>query len=261
MMIVHVACETGFIQDATFVHKCVATRDYRLELNTNEFKKWLNEKLIPNLPPNGIVVIDNAPHLMTLTDKKPTSTADKGELQNWLRTNNIPFLDNMPRETLFAIVTSAKVPKKHDMDDLLKEHGQEVLHLPPYHSDINPIEYIWKLAKQRAELIETTNNAIEPMETGTNDTKKDSINGQPVVNILDNITCIDWQNEFMHIERIEWEYWQQDRVQKINRRELVTSLKGDVSPESDNNESESEPHVTQPIKPINYNYIDPMSLF
>lgn len=77
-------------------------------MNTDNFVKWFIEKLIPNLPSNGIVVIDNAPYHSTQSVKQPTSTSLKGEMQQWLRENNIPFEENMRKKELYPIIKKAK---------------------------------------------------------------------------------------------------------------------------------------------------------
>lgn len=55
--------ENGFIEGADLLYKCKSSKgDYHDEMDNNNYTKWLSEKLIPNLPPNSIVVIDNAPY-------------------------------------------------------------------------------------------------------------------------------------------------------------------------------------------------------
>lgn len=70
-------------------------------------------------------------------------------MQNWLRDNNIPFDEKMTKRELYAIILRTKPPKKYVVDKLMQEHGQEIVRLPSYHCDLNPIEYIWNLVKQR----------------------------------------------------------------------------------------------------------------
>ncbi|XP_041968549.1 uncharacterized protein LOC121725590 [Aricia agestis] len=143
-------------------------------MDTNNFLKWLKEKLLPNLPPNGIVVIDNAPYHSTQSIKA-TSGSLKAEMQNWLRDNNIPFDENMTRKELYPIVLRTKPPKK-----IRRRRFNERAwsgRTPPYHCDLNPIEYIWNLLKQRAvdknvsqsekEIEKLTRDAIIPSHLPT----------------------------------------------------------------------------------------------
>jgi hypothetical protein len=56
--------------------------------------RWLKEKLITNLEPNSVLVIDNAPH-HNLQDMAPTSSSSKDAMKNWLRVRNSSFCDTI----------------------------------------------------------------------------------------------------------------------------------------------------------------------
>ena len=45
---------------------------------------------------------------------------------------------------------------KYKVDEFLKKKGHEVLRLPPYHCDLNPIEFIWGILKNRVAINNTT---------------------------------------------------------------------------------------------------------
>ncbi|KAL0829626.1 hypothetical protein ABMA28_003132 [Loxostege sticticalis] len=46
-------------------------------MNTNNNEQWLRTKLIPNLPPNSVVVVDNASYYNKQLDVAPTSNTKK----------------------------------------------------------------------------------------------------------------------------------------------------------------------------------------
>lgn len=50
--------------------------DYHSEMDANNFTKYIQEKLIPNLPTNSILVLDNAPYHSRQIDKPLTPAAD-----------------------------------------------------------------------------------------------------------------------------------------------------------------------------------------
>ena len=52
------------------------TGDYHSEMNFENFKKWLQEKLLPNLQPNSVIVLDNAAY-----HKCPTAASRKAVIQ------------------------------------------------------------------------------------------------------------------------------------------------------------------------------------
>ena len=57
------------------------TGDYHKEMNAVNFTKWLTEKLIPNLPPQSAIVMDNASYHSVLVEKCPTTNTKKAEIQ------------------------------------------------------------------------------------------------------------------------------------------------------------------------------------
>ncbi|XP_045506272.1 uncharacterized protein LOC123702539 [Colias croceus] len=209
-------------------------------MDTDNFVKWLKEKLIPNLPPNGIVVIDNAPYHSRQSIKAPTSASLKADMQNWLRDNNIPFDEKMTKKELYPIILRTKPPKKYVVDELMQEHGQEIVRLPPYHCDLSPIEYIWNLVKQRVAN-KNVNQSEKEIEKLTRDA-------------LSSITPSDWKKEVKHIERLQREYWEKDHLEENNVREIIISL-GEESSDSDisdgDSDNEEEDSMTG-IEPIVY---------
>ncbi|CAH2088708.1 unnamed protein product [Euphydryas editha] len=204
-------------------------------MDSKNFKKWLTEKLIPNLPQNSLVVIDNASYHSTQCEKPPVSSSLKGEMQSWLQKNSIKFDEKMTKpEKLYHIILLNKPPKKYVVDELMREHGHEVLRLPPYHCDLNPIEYIWNLIKQRVAA-KNINQYEKEIEGLTRDAIK-------------SVTASDWKKEIEHVEKLESEYWEKDRLREIEQRELIISLGG----EETSSESESDDDAMHGIERIIY---------
>ena len=107
-------------------------------------RKWIHEKLLPNLEPRSVHVIDNAPYHNIKVEKVPTSNSKKDELKQWLTRKGIPYSDTMLKPQLYKLIKLYKGQfKKYVLNDILESEGHEVLRLPPYHSDLNPIELIW----------------------------------------------------------------------------------------------------------------------
>lgn len=62
-IIVHAGGEKGFVQNHLLIFKSgLKTGNYHDEINHINYTKWLNEKLIPNLLKNSVIVVDNASH-------------------------------------------------------------------------------------------------------------------------------------------------------------------------------------------------------
>lgn len=61
-----------------------ATGDYHGQMNKENFTKWLKEKLLPNIPNNSVIVLDNAPYHSVQEDKTPTKSSLKKDIVSWL---------------------------------------------------------------------------------------------------------------------------------------------------------------------------------
>lgn len=73
-IIIHAGSEKGFIPNALLIFTgSNKNADYHSEMNRSNFTKWVTEKLIPNLPPASIIVMDNAPYHSTVLNKAPTT--------------------------------------------------------------------------------------------------------------------------------------------------------------------------------------------
>ena len=93
-------------------------------------------------------MIDNAPYHSRSMENYPTSKWRKQQFVDWLTEKNITFLDKALRAELWTLVKSErkKFPDKV-METTAKEYGHEILRLPPYHCELNPIELAWAAEK------------------------------------------------------------------------------------------------------------------
>lgn len=73
-------------------------------INSDVFHGWVKEVLIPELPKDSVIVMDNA-----------------------------------------------TFHKREDTQALLKRHGHQILWLPPYSPDLNPIEKMWAWVKKKRQ--------------------------------------------------------------------------------------------------------------
>ncbi|XP_045453649.1 uncharacterized protein LOC123662923 [Melitaea cinxia] len=161
-------------------------------MNNKNFTKWLKEKLLPNLPPNSIIVLDNAPYHCKQIDRLPNSNSLKETMKNWLRERNIDFEENFTNPELYCLIKRNAPPKKYEIDELIKSQGHEVLRLPPYQCDLNPIEYIWNLMKQRV-----ADKNVSQSEKEIEKLTRDAIK---------SISADDWKTEINHVDRLRQQY-------------------------------------------------------
>lgn len=77
LIIVHAGGENGLVNNGLFIFKSKQkTGDYHDDMNDN-FSTWVNQKLLPNLPLNTVIVLYNASYHNTQFNKKPTSVSLK----------------------------------------------------------------------------------------------------------------------------------------------------------------------------------------
>ncbi|KAH9642811.1 hypothetical protein HF086_012305 [Spodoptera exigua] len=135
-IIVHAGSKEGFVPNALLIYSTKSViADYHHDMNATNFKK------------PSIVVMDNASYHTCQINKAPTTQTRKSVIQNWLRSQGVPFEDYL--HELLCLVKKHKPDPIYEVDEILKQHGHEAFRLPPYHCDLNAIEMIWSLAKRR----------------------------------------------------------------------------------------------------------------
>ncbi|KAG8268245.1 hypothetical protein J6590_108454 [Homalodisca vitripennis] len=185
LIFLHAGGEMGFIKDCLVMWQANHRKgDYHDNMNHENYKKWLTEKLIPNLPPRSVLIIDNASYHNVEIDKSPTSNSRKCDMQAWLLEKNIPYSHTMLKVELYEIIKANKPAyKRYVIDELLGEKGHVVLRLPPYHPELNAIEFIWAEVKNwvgahnvRFKMDEVNKLVNDKFESITVDTWKKYVN-------------------------------------------------------------------------------------
>lgn len=75
-------------------------------------------------------------------NKASTMQDLKSDIQKWLLENDISFEGCFTKAELLCLVKKNKPNPKYAAEELLNKHGHEVLHLPPYHCDLNAIDHM-----------------------------------------------------------------------------------------------------------------------
>ena len=225
-VILHAGSENGFVPGCELVFKTIHTdgRDYHSEMNSVIFFKWITEQLLPALRPKSLIVMDNASYHSVREEgtTAPTSGSRKGDMQTWLTEHNIPFDIKLLKPQLYEIIKKCKPEPKYKVDEFLKQHGHEVLRLPPYHCEFNPIELIWGDLKG---FIGRNNSTFKTVDVK-----------QLISDGFNSITKQKWKNACSHvIKKIEQKFWKSDNIQ-AEIPSFITNLDLD----SDTDESEAE---------------------
>ncbi|KAL0879675.1 hypothetical protein ABMA27_003390 [Loxostege sticticalis] len=152
VVIVQAGSETGryIIPNALLTFKAgTKSDDYHDKMNFENYGKWLKSQLMPNLPANSVVLFDNASYHNKLWDRAPTSNAKKAAMQAWLTEKGIQYeKTQLKKPQLYNLIKANKERfKTFSIDRILAEQGHQVLRLPPYHTDLNPIKTICRQQK------------------------------------------------------------------------------------------------------------------
>ena len=126
----------GFIPGANAVYQTgSSTGDYHKDKNFENFRKWLEKQLVPNLKSKSVLILDNAAYHNLQQDRCPTSAYRKADIQNYLLRHDIPFGARMLKAELLEICRRNKRDPMYIVDEILRTHGYVSLRLPPYHAD------------------------------------------------------------------------------------------------------------------------------
>ena len=131
----HAGTDKGFIEGASLVFKAKTSQgDYHNEMNGEIFMRWLNERVLPNLPQSSVLVVDNAPYHDREEDKCPTTATRKAEIQAWMDRNRIQYNTRMLKAELLQICKIQKPQPEYVLENILRQHGHDCLRLPAYHA-------------------------------------------------------------------------------------------------------------------------------
>jgi transposase len=178
LIIIHAMTKDGWIPNAKLVFKSTKkTGDYHGQMNHDLFSKWFIEQLLPNIPKQSLIVMDNAPYHNALSPHSaPTGSCKKDEIRSWLIKNRIPIRDDSLKAELVEILGKVAPEPTYALDELAREQGHEILRTPPYHPELQPIETCWAVVKNQiarkskftmAHLLEQLDDAFDSVTEET----------------------------------------------------------------------------------------------
>lgn len=228
LIIVHAGNEDGFVPNALLTFESgKKTGDYHKDMNFENYEKWIKNKLIPNIRPNSVIVVDNASYHNVEINRAPSSATKKADMIKWLVERGIPLTENLLKPELYDLIKQLKPKfKMYKIDAIMAEHGHSVLRLPPYHPDLNPIELIWSMLKRRV----ATKNVTFSMDIIKN----------LVETTASEITKEEWDSCVKHAQKNENIYLEMEpRIDEASDR-IVIYLGDDSSESEDDSHDDSD---------------------
>ncbi|XP_050420426.1 uncharacterized protein LOC126833253 [Adelges cooleyi] len=158
MIVVLVGNEDGFVQDSLLCFESKHKKNYyHDEMSGDVFLECL-ESVLPRLKDNAVLVMDSAQHHSVKLDKAPTSTTKKADIIKWLQEKGEIIDKPMVIAQLMTIVRRVKpLYEKYSVDEFVKQHNKDVLRIPPYHCELNPIQMAWSVVKNHVQMHNTAN--------------------------------------------------------------------------------------------------------
>lgn len=194
-------------------------------MNSTVFESWIKQ-ILPHLEPNSVIVMDNAPYHSVKIKKSPTTSWKKADIANYLHKKGIMAEEKLLKVQLLDLAKKYVFahPVPYAVDEIVKETGREVLRLPPYHCNFNPIELVWAQVKG---YVAAKNNTFKLA-----DVKNLFYEG------LDNITPQKWAKCVEHVIREEEKMYKlDDIVEQMELSFVVGTGSSDEDPEfSDSDE-------------------------
>jgi transposase len=196
-------------------------------MNGESFKSWFKEKFLRHLKEPSVIIMDNASYHSMKLNKCPTSNTRKGDIVAWLKENNISFSPHEIRtELLIRVKMNKPLHPTYELDQIANEMGHQVIRLPPYHCQYNPIELIW--AKIKGEVASKNNTfKLADVERLTHET-------------IDSVSTEDWATRVRHSERLQEEDYEKEISRYSAIEPLIINLRDDESSDECDESSEDD---------------------
>jgi transposase len=149
LILVHAITKDGWVEGAELVFEAKKrTGDYHGQMNWDNFSKWFESQLLKNIPPDSIIICDNAKYHNVLENNSfPTQCSKKDELRGWLERNGYPWREDMLKSELYELCKRLAPAPEFRLDRIAAKKGFTILRTPPYHPELQPIETCWAVVK------------------------------------------------------------------------------------------------------------------
>ena len=192
--------ESGWIPNTTLdliFRSKKNTGDYHDEMTGEHFEEWFRDKLLPNVPSNSLIVMDNASYHSRRCEELPVKNWTKKRMIEWLDEKGIPYPPKALKSEIFSIIQGLNLTPRYVVDEMARAAGHEVMRLPVAHCTLNPIEMAWAQVKGH---IKTNNRQFNLSEV-----ERLAWEGFEVV------TPERWASLIKHVrDKVEDHYWEVD---------------------------------------------------
>ncbi len=149
LIVVNAVTIDGWVNNAKLVFEAKKrTGDYHGQMDWGNFSRWFIEQLLPNIPKQSIIILDNASYHNTTEETSfPKSNSVKEDLRKWLDDKEIPWGQDLLKAELYALCKSYEPKPEYKIDKIAATAGHSILRTPQYHPELQPIEMCWGIVK------------------------------------------------------------------------------------------------------------------
>ena len=233
--------EMGWVPNTTLIFRSKKnTGDYHDEMTGDHFEEWFRDKLLPNCPPNSLIVMDNASYHTRRIEEIPVKSWTKKRMIEWLTCKSIPYPQKALKSEIFSIIAALRLTPRYIVDEMAKSAGHEVVRLPVAHCTLNPIEMAWAQVKNH---IKANNRQFNLTEV-----QRLAWEGFEVV------TPERWTSLIKHVkDKVENHYWDVDGLAEWHSVREFTIR---VQPDDDSDEEFTSDPDSDSIDPVADSYND-----
>ncbi|XP_053976337.1 uncharacterized protein LOC128875051 [Hylaeus volcanicus] len=148
-------------------------------MNGDTFFDWFRNILLM-LRDGAVIVMDNAPYHSIKMEKYSNITWRKNYMITWLVSKGEKVEPYIVKVQLLDLVKKHKKQQNYVIDEYAKQDVHEMLRLPPYHCELNPIELAWSYIKEYARARNVTYKLPDVW--------------QLIYEAIENVSPVMWQN-------------------------------------------------------------------
>ena len=126
LIILGAGSESGWIPNTTLIFRSKKnTGDYHDEMTAEHFEDWFASKLLPNVQPNSLVVMDNASYHSRHLEPLPVKSWTKKRMIEWLQAKGIGFPPKARKDAIYQIIRQQNPTAKYVVDEMAVAAGKE----------------------------------------------------------------------------------------------------------------------------------------
>jgi transposase len=199
LIILNAITKDGWVPNAKLVFNSTKkTGDYHGQMNRNLFHRWFVDKLLPNIPNNSLIILDNAAYHTVLAEHSaPTRKCSKEKILAWLESNKFSCNPDCVKAELMDLIDKHAPEPTYVIDEIAKQAGHEVTRTPPYHPELQPIEICWGVVKN--EVGRNCNFTMRNLEI-------------QLEKAFDKVTKDTCRKIIKRVREVENRFWQEDAV-------------------------------------------------